>query len=142
MGFVSIGIGLVAIAYGLYLARMTNRLCNWQVTSGWISRCECKAMGEGHYGIDIAYSYQVDGQAYTGKTIAIGRWQFSEHEAKRRVGKYPAGSAVEVWYDPERREECFLEPMKNRDSWPIMAVGCVFIGAGILSLLTGQGGGD
>jgi hypothetical protein len=63
------------------------------------------------YGIDLRYRYEVLGRSYFGDRASFGRLSFGggEGTAESLVRKYPAGSAVDVHYDPARPTKSVLQ---------------------------------
>jgi Protein of unknown function (DUF3592) len=67
--------------------------------------------GSIHYHVSIAYSYIVNGMEYRG-----GRYRYDGHpgnqnEANAVVSAHPAGSAIDVFYDPQDPADSVLSPM-------------------------------
>jgi hypothetical protein len=83
---------------------------------------------------EIVFSYQVNEKAY--------RRQFEFPEGTHPLpefvtfykNKYPVGSAVEVFYNPEQPEIATLEPGTQGD-WMILAMGIAMMIGGALSLV-------
>jgi hypothetical protein len=59
----------------------------------------------------VEYTYTAAGQSYTSKQVAFGgeRGYGSPDRARQDLAKYPAGSAVTAYYNPEKPSEAVLE---------------------------------
>lgn len=80
----------------------------------------------------VEYVYTVGQRSYHGRRVHVLEDVSSslESTARRVVDRYPAQSAVSVYYDPARPEDAFLEkgldgPMIDWGTWLI--VGIVFV---------------
>lgn len=61
------------------------------------------------YEARLSYSYQVDGQPYSGNRLRIRSHAYSnEKHARRELANYPVGQQVEVHYNPEEPESSVL----------------------------------
>ena len=56
----------------------------------------------------------------------------SEEFSKRYVEKYPEGSQVRVYYDPENPETSTLEPGPGQGDWLVLAIGLGTLVFGVL----------
>ena len=73
----------------------------------------------------VEYTYQVDGRAYRGNQIQLMmQVSGSQGYAQKKAGKYPAGSAVTVLYDPANPGNAALEKPGGM-TWIILAVALV-----------------
>ncbi len=86
----------------------------WPATNGQIKAAQVieDSNPEGStYAADIQYTYQIGGQEYIGKNIAIGGEgsSLSAKTVKDQVARYPVGKQVTVYYNPARPEEAALE---------------------------------
>jgi hypothetical protein len=136
IGLIAIFIGLPVVIYGFYLMSVATKIQKWPCIAGKVDLSAYEEMGEGACDLRISYSYTINGQTFTGTRVAMGHTHFSQKEAQRLASKYSPKTAVQVRYDPEHPEQCFLEMIKPRDAWPLIAVGGVFIAAGVLAMVT------
>lgn len=61
------------------------------------------------YEVRLSYSYQVDGQPYSGKRLRIRSHAYSnEKHARRELANYPVGQQVEVHYNPKEPQSSVL----------------------------------
>lgn len=59
----------------------------------------------------VLYEYQIGSRVYEGNTVSGGVFPYGSRSwALRRAGAYPAGSTVQVHFDPEDPEQSVLEP--------------------------------
>ena len=82
----------------------------------------------------IQYEYQVGGEIHRGSRIAF----FSEHYGSRekaleRLGAFPAGHPVNVFYDPAKPGEAVLQ-RQDKGSGLVAAAGWVLLAVGIAAL--------
>lgn len=83
---------------------------------------------------EIIFSYQINDKHY--------RRQFEFPEGTHPLpefvtfykNKYPVGSTVEIFYNPENPEDATLEPGAQGD-WMIFTMGIAFVVGGVLSLI-------
>lgn len=83
---------------------------------------------------EVCYKYMVDGETHfssrlqAGVTVSYG----SSATAYEVANKYPKGSTVEVYYDPNSPSESVLEPGLTFSSYVPLILGCVFSFIGFL----------
>jgi Protein of unknown function (DUF3592) len=59
----------------------------------------------------VEYVYKVDGQHYSSRTIRLtGSITTGKGRAEKIIARYPVGSPVDVWYDPDKHERATLKP--------------------------------
>jgi hypothetical protein len=86
----------------------------------------------------VTYTYQVAGQAYTGKDITFGFKQGYSNASKAQavVGKYPLDAQVSVYYDPADPQKAVLE--RQAGGFGVgLALGIIFL---VISACLGCGG--
>lgn len=87
-----------------------------QITSSRIIQVSERVSPKGDYSsypakyeVRLTYSYQVDGQPYSGKRLRIRSHAYSnEKHARRELADYPTGQQVTVHYNPEEPESSVL----------------------------------
>jgi hypothetical protein len=89
---------------------------NWPAAPGTVLSGTVQALSERHsdgtstYFVPrLRYAYEVDGRRYEGERIRFGQIRESERGARKVLEQYPAGSPVEVRYDPANPAEATLE---------------------------------
>ena len=63
-----------------------------------------------HYHVSISYQYVVDGQTYVGRLYRYDGHPGNEAVVNAVVGSHPAGSALEVYYNPRDPRDTVLSP--------------------------------
>ena len=81
------------------------------------------------YSADIVYHYAVNGRDYTCSTVSFGGnySSSSSQHAHKVTNKYPAGTPVQVYYQPEEPSTAALEPGATAMSYFALGIGCVFV---------------
>jgi hypothetical protein len=78
------------------------------------------------------------GTPYHASRVAFGADSFGHRQAKAVVAKYPAGSAVTVYYNPEKPGEAVLE-QSAKGTLVFMIVGAMFALMGLCAGCAGLG---
>ena len=83
---------------------------SWPDVKGTIISSEMKRYEGGAYEYRIQYSFEVLGKEYTSNSInAAPGWVNSGNIkalVEKKVARYPTGSEVSVYYNPESRKYC------------------------------------
>ena len=58
---------------------------------------------------EVAYEYQVNEITYKGSSVGFGKATMSSKKSRQVVERYPQGSAVTVYYDPQDPAKGVLE---------------------------------
>jgi len=105
----------------------------WSRTSGKITNSSLsqpdvlRKGGETDATVDIRYQYQVSGKSFEGKRIKFGgQGGMTRVMAEQLVAKYPAGAAVDVYYDPRSPAKSALEPRNKTNVAPHVVLLIVF----------------
>lgn len=134
-GVVFVVLGVFALSKGLRDLRLAQASPEWPQVQGVIEQsqvAESKTKGKTNYYADIRYRYDVEGTAHSSGRVAFGSYQSTDrtpHEAL--VARYPAGSPVTVYYQPDAPESAVLEPGAAGQAWMMPGFGVAFILAGI-----------
>jgi hypothetical protein len=146
--FFFLGIVLFILGAGIFFparsarSRIQARLA-WPTAQGTVMSAEAlsaQATGPSKtadlFDASIKYQFRAGGQLHFGATVSFPRSLYKEQEADRLVSRYPVGSAVTVYYNPEDSQECYLEIRNTakyyRTSIAILAGGGLAILFGIL----------
>mgnify|MGYP001039386955 CR=1 FL=1 len=88
------------------------------------------------YGATIQYNYAVAGQSLEGnrRTFTDVRTS-SRRRAEQILAKYPQGSAISVYYDPENPTESVLETGVSWSAYALLALAAIMIVAGVAGVL-------
>ncbi len=117
-------IGLLAAVAGIlwldaravYLLTSQFRSASYPQTTGRIQHSQLRFEQGGRrsfssYEVEVAYTYEVDGQAYQGKKYRFTSTISQREEGpKRIVSELPAGKEVAVYYNPRDPAEAVLAP--------------------------------
>ncbi len=89
------------------------------------------------YSPAVTYTYTVMGQRYEGRHIwAQGApGSNSRRKAERIAARYPEGSQVTVYYNPENPADAVLEQGNASGTWVLLVVGITFVIGSLCILL-------
>lgn len=118
----------------------------WPATKGIISRSMIE-LRTGQTGLqmrdaqvsnaDIRYTYKTGDQIHVGDKITVLDYLSKDLVfEKRLISRYPAGSFVKVYYDPDNPELSVLEPGANWFSFLALVLGAVIVITGVFLLTT------
>lgn len=84
----------------------------WRRTQGIVLTSRVTA-GDGRTGMAprpaITYEYQVDDEIFEGFVVNFGtEFVLRPRQARAMVARHPVGSAVQVWYDPDKPADSVL----------------------------------
>lgn len=105
IGFVLVADG--AVAYG---TRTAARSADWTPTDGVVTRSQLKFGRKNSVSLDLAYTYTVDGQPYTGTQYQPGPHMLPSKKWRAVQAELPVGKAVTVYHDPDRPADALLDP--------------------------------
>ncbi len=128
------GVGMTAF-FGLPMYRRAQASLTWPTTTGTIQTSELQKSfqkGKTRYSPSVSYAYEVDGTPRTFNYIWASGGDSSGDQSRQQavVDKYPVGSTVKVFYDPENPDFAILEP-------GITATNSIVLGGGGAILLAG-----
>ena len=121
--------GLAITAFGWHGFQKGKARKQWPSTPGEISSTAL-ASAENDLLPDIRFSYTVEDKRHESKIEFPPGTMPMPGFATTHVEKYPVGSEVTVYYNPQRPEQATLEPGRANDDWLILAmgIGCTIIG--------------
>jgi hypothetical protein len=114
-------VGAVAASVGLRARRarsVRSLAARWPLTRGTVLSATVQVSHQGrsrHETPLVLYTYQVNGQVFQGRQVRAGdefgrvRVNGAASSASHTVARYPAGSCVEVYYDPANPANSALE---------------------------------
>ena len=114
--FVAVGLGIAAFgARGVIQARASSA---WPQVSGEITHSEITD-SDSSYSPLVRYEYSVSDRAFAGERICFGldRMFAGYKFAQRYTQRYPVGSPVAVYYDPDQPSQSVL-PSAPLFPWP------------------------
>ena len=125
--FVGVGIGLSFWGWNvLQNARVSE---SWPTTTGEILssniRIDDDDEGTSYFG-DVTFRYVVADLPYTSDNVSFGQYGGNRSHAEEIVAKYPVGSQVTVYYDPNEVETAVLEPGVTWSSYLLIGMGVLF----------------
>lgn len=87
---------------------------------------------------EVTYRWSVGGQTFTGSRYALGESQedFSERaDAERAAARYPAGQAIEVFYDPADPSSAVIDRSSQSGTFVPLPLGLLMLAMGAGGLL-------
>lgn len=78
----------------------------------------------------VRYSYTALGREYTGERVSFALVTSNRRTAEDIVSRYPAGTAVSVYYNPGQPDQSVLERSGGR-TWISVLLGAILIVIGI-----------
>ncbi len=124
-GYIVIGLvaGIVIMIYGLYLRARVRASRDWPQTMGAILKAEVVEETDNdsvEYRVRVEYEYSVDGQRRIGRRIEFGKSAYARKKnAQAQLERYPVGTSVMVFFDPEKPEDAVL---LRKSSWGTMYI--------------------
>lgn len=137
-------IGVIIIVGGLLMflmgvASYKDSLIShsWPTTFGKVNSAKVihKVVDQvNHYTATVEYDYTVNNENYIGNKISIGPVGSLPWIEEEKIRKYPEGSRVQVYYNPQDHSEAILEPgVKSGTVWWLV-VTIILVVAGIVQL--------
>lgn len=141
---------LVFVGVGIYLILRSKRdkekarqSLNWPATSGkvlaarMIESTSTDSDGDSSttYRAHVQYEYEVMGASYTNDKVNVGMVvsTSSTKKAQETLARYPVGSTVKVYYDPNNPADSVLE--QKASSNLTLILGIIFLGIGLCLVL-------
>lgn len=133
--FIIIGVVLIFIYFRnrmLVQASQGWPAVQGEVVESWVSRRDSTDSDgdvSSRYYPEIRYRYQVMGHEHLGEKITFGpRYGGARSKAEKVAARYPAGTNVMVYYQPDRPDNAVLERSVPR---MLLIYGVIFILVGI-----------
>ena len=131
-----IAMGIAGVWTGIRQFSLARESCDWPSVKGVIAESKVLRSSDGEGGIGfyptIEYDYEVCGEMHQSSQVAFGEVTSGRRDyAERLVSKYPAGSSVEVYFDPSNHKASVLEHRPQAGVSIFTGVGLLFIAAGI-----------
>ena len=142
--FSAVGIGIVV--YGLWNLQRAGRSADWPAVRGVITSSTIRRLPSGgkgrsrssNYKARIEYEYTVDGVALSGDRVSFeDASRNSGGQARAIAGRYPVGTEVAVYYDPDDPATAVLQPGTYRSNRVLPWAGGIFAVIGIALLIGG-----
>ena len=143
VGRVLAGLALVAAAVSAFLiAAQERRLATWQPAPAVVTesgeRSYRTQKGGSSRVVRIRYRYRADGREHESDRIYPGPWSTTAGDSEELRARFPAGSAVTAFVDPDDPARAFLVPF--RSFLPYLAVLLVAAPLGALAAGLATGG--
>jgi hypothetical protein len=128
---------VVAFYFGKPIVDNAKASLKWPTVEGrvTVSTVERKRSSDSTtYAANVGYDYEVDGEKRMGDTVWFGGNFSSSNSglARETVDKYPAGSQVRVYYNPEDPDQSVLEPGAFWTTYMVYGIGLLLFGIGLL----------
>jgi len=129
----------VYITISAFISRSkANASQNWSGTQGTVreSNVQVKESYDSDdgttttYSPHVRYAYTVNRQAYESGRIHFGSGKTTRRAAEEAINRYPAGSTVMVYYDPQNPQQAVLE-RRSGSGWLQFAIGIVMAVGGL-----------
>lgn len=149
VGIIFAGAGIYMTVTGVSIIRKARASVDWPAVAGRITGSEVKVhrseTGTGRkrrtrtsYKPAVMFAYKVEGVPYSSDKVIFGSDSYdSRYKAEKVVNKYPAGTDVTVYYDPESPDYAVLEPGMKSSSYAMLIMGIVFLGTGVITSFIG-----
>ena len=115
-----VGFNSLLVGGMLYKRFMTNRTKDWPSVMGKVksSRVSFESSTEKVNGTPwVVYVYEIHGKKYQNSVIVPGDLTLAGNDyAEKVVARYPAGTEVNVYYNPSKPADSFLERYSASDS--------------------------
>lgn len=131
-----VAVGVVMLVIGVTGLRRAVASTEWPTTQGEILSSEVERVRRDDHDrgpsttfhARIRYGYSVGGEPYTGDRVGIGDYGTNtNHHARSVVRRYPVGSHVTVYYDPDRPRIALLEPGVRASAFIVPGIGAAFV---------------
>lgn len=117
LGLGALAFGGVFFYFGLRSRRQASAAGNWPSAAGQVTavsiHTQTNYSSEGAPSVSyqpvVEYDYTVIGTPYHGSRVAFGADSFGRRQAEGVLAKYPPGTSVTVYYNPDKPEEAVLE---------------------------------
>jgi len=126
--------GVLLTAWGWKILSVSKKIRQWPVVEGIIKVSELSSAADDLLP-DIRFEYVVAGETYLQEFVFPDDMDAMPELAKSYYIKYPVGSKVSVYYNPDDLQEAMLEP-NMRGDWMVISLGIVVTVASFLALLT------
>ena len=140
VGVVVLFVAFGAIVCASYYFMKSQQTRTWPFVEGFITKSSTRSQRDpGTSGTpttiaDVWYTFVVDGVAYHNNTISLAQYgSSSASHAVKEAHRYPVGSKVMVYYNPENLHDSVLE-----HNTPWMFIG-LFAGLGLILVYIGIG---
>ena len=116
IGVVLVIVGIVMIFLRRRSAALQAASVNWPTGEGRISDAKLHSFRDNdkhlNYMARVWHAYEVNGQSYTAEKISWGGQPYGRvaTQANEILARYPVGTPVKVYYNPQKPKQSVLEP--------------------------------
>lgn len=139
------GIGAVMIIAGLRLSRLGRETRSFTRTPGRVVAAYVDEIpgpaeeGGQRFRPVVRYTYEARGRTYESDQVSVGSSPESttsdREEARRLVERHPAGSGVDVWFDPgDPRRSVLVRGVASAQAIAAVVIGLALVGLGMFAL--------
>lgn len=126
-------LGLIVMLSSLWLQRMNSKAASWPSANGTIITSIPYANPKNtDSDIFIKYRYTINALTFESKVISFATRSDTRSDRERLVAKYPVGSIVPIYYDPNNPKTSVLERNPSRGWMGAFAIGTILIVIGFL----------
>lgn len=125
--------GAVATLWGYVIISRARRTLNWPHVEGVIEECRLSSQHDDLLP-HIVFRYSVADSLYRHAMEFSGDITPTQEFARSYVEKYPLGSKVQVYFQPDNPQKATLEPGLGRGDWLVLAIGLASLLFGIVLL--------
>ncbi len=123
-------VGVIIFIFGVYDYKNAQASKDWPFVEGKIvSSAVYKSYSNKKYMYEakISFTYYLNNTPHTGNKVSFNDYKASySSRAEDVVSRYPQGSVVRVYYNPQNPNESVLEPGLGFGSFFIVIVGVIF----------------
>jgi Protein of unknown function (DUF3592) len=133
------GVGIFLAARNVWASKSWPSVTGQVLTSQIQYRRGSRNRGRTAYPC-ILYAYQVDGQVLQSTRIYFGS-EVGGIGAQYKCDQYPAGSAVEVFFDPDNPQSAVLERRAPATFWLLLVITIVLVANAFAASMVLKAGG-
>ena len=145
VAFVLCGFGMLMIYAALRLSRLGRETKHFTLTLGRVLAADVEEIpapgeqGEPRFRANVRYAFEARGRTYESGRVSFGASPGAESSnagvVRRWAERYPAGSPVNVWFDPaDPRRSVLVRGVPRAQILVGMAAGIALVGGGMFAL--------
>ena len=139
LAWLMILLGPAMATWGVWFLVEAYTSTSWPSVSGEIARVDVKRqLDDGDYVLRVTYRYVVDGRVHLGQRNNLGdglsvggAYDTAAIAQAAGAERYPVGSAIEVYYDPDDPANALMSPGARWPTWVPLILGLLFFPAGL-----------
>lgn len=127
--------GLFATFWGWRIIRESKKTLSWPNIDGAISKLEASSMSDDLLPL-VEFSYCVNHKEYLCILKFPDSVSPSQELKKQYQEKYPVGTQVKVFYEPDNPENATIEPGMANGDWFVFVLGVITTVFGLIFLFS------